>query len=179
MKALVLVASGVIAGLFSTSALACTPLVATDSVSGATYASGTPEWRRREQGEWLAASDTVVIAQVRAGRMVSGGEIEFRLVPIATLDDAALPAGDLTYVWAPGNTCNGFDIAIADFLVVFVRADQSGWTSVGVTTPELFEHRPADFGRRLRGISRGTTPAPPYESRTPSDAAAPPEGSAR
>ena len=149
-----LLATMLLAGaLFGGSAVqACAPLVATDPVTGETYRSGSAEWLRREQAEWRMRSETVLIAQVREGRMLAGNAIEFTLTPIVSVYGGALPESDLRFRWNPGNTCNAFTLNIGDRVIAYVGA---GGRIIGVTVPEQLQDRPPEFGRHLREIMRG------------------------
>lgn len=150
----VLLAVAVLAAFVSATpmAKACTPVIATDPVTGETYQSGSAEWRRREQAGWRAQSATVLIAQARAGRMLTGDQIEFTLVPITSVYGGALSESDLRLRWSPGNTCNGFALTLADLVIAYVDADGA---LVGVTVPEQLQDRPPGFAQRLREIARG------------------------
>lgn len=138
--------------MVSAPAFACAPLIATDPVTGQTYGSGSDEWKRREQDEWRARSEVVILAQVRVGQLVSGGDIRFTLTPIISVYGGDLPETDLTLLWAPGHTCNTFTLNLADTVVVYVGADDD---IIGVTVPEQLQDRPPEFRMRLREIWRG------------------------
>lgn len=158
MRPLLLAATVLIALVSATpTARACAPLIATDPVTGETFGSGSPEWSRREQATWRARSEVVLIAQLRAGRMLASNEIEFTLVPIVTVYGGALPESDLLFRWQPGNTCNRFALNIADFAIVYVSTDGS---IVGVTVPDQLQDRPTDFPTLMRDTRRGIIPAP-------------------
>ena len=143
-------------------ALACAPLVATDRETGETWTSGSPEWLRREQAGWRAEADLIFIAQIREARMVSGGQIDFMLVPIVTVDGHPPPDDAmLVYRWHPGHTCNRFQLNLTDLVVVFADVEEPfGWSVVGLTVPDQLQDRPADFGRRVREVYRGLIPGP-------------------
>lgn len=144
-------------------ALACSELIFTDRVTGETSITGTPEWLRGQQAGWRAEADFVFIAQIRAARMVAGGEIEFRLVPIVTVDGDPPPDdATLAYRWHPGNTCNRFELSLTDLVVVYADIEEPlGWSIVGLTVPDQLHDRPPDFGRRLRNVRRGVIASPP------------------
>lgn len=149
----ILLLTALAAGLLgSAPVFACAPLMATDPVTGQTYGSGSDEWKRREQAEWRARSQVVILAQVQAGQVVSRGDIQFTLTPIVSVYGGDLPQTDLTLLWVPGHTCNTFTLNLADTVVVYVGADDG---IVGVTVPEQLQDRPPEFGMRLREIARG------------------------
>lgn len=144
--------------LSASTALACSPVITTDPATSQTLSA--EEVMRRGQAVWRADSDIVFIAQVREGRMVQGGEIEFTLTPISTVYGGALPEAMLLYRWTPGHTCNAFTLNLSDLVVVFADVDQIGWSIVGLTTPDRLQDRPAEFRRQVRDIHRGIIPGP-------------------
>lgn len=160
MKLLTLIAALATGLLSAAPAVACTPLIATDPETGETYTSGSNEWRRREQARWRAEADAVFIAQVREGRMVGGGEIEFTITPITTVYGGAVPEAMLLYRWNPGHTCNAFKLTLTDLVIVYADVDQIGWGVVGLTVPDQLQDPPSDFRRALREIARGIIPGP-------------------
>ncbi len=151
MKRIALLAA-LATGLLVTPALACSPLISTDPTTGDTVSSGTPEWDRREQADWRARSGSVILAQVREGRVQPNGDIAFGLAPIASVYGGDLPEGELSLDWSPGNTCNRFTLNLGDIVVAYVGADHS---LIGLIIPEQLQDRPPDFGARLRQVRRG------------------------
>ena len=142
-------------------ASACSPLTATDPVTRETYTSGSPEWLRREQAHWRTETDTVFIAQAREGRMVTSGEIEFRLTPIVSVYGGALPDSALLYRWRP-ETCNAFQLNLTDLVVVYADFQEPfGWSVVGLTVPDQLQDVPPDFRRQVRQLHRGAIAGPP------------------
>lgn len=162
MRQLILAGSTIAAALaFAAPALACAPLIATDPVTGQTYGSGSDEWKRREQATWRAGADTVFIAEVREGRMIEGGEIEFTLTPITSAYGGATPGAALLYRWNPGHTCNAFTLNLTDFVVVFADFDEVSWSIVGLTIPDQLQDQPPDFQRTVREVHRRVIQGPP------------------
>jgi hypothetical protein len=151
MKPALLIAV-VVGALAATPALSCTPLVSTDAATGETVRSGTAEWDRREQTDWRARSQVVVLAQIREGQVQPNGEIAFDLAPVTPVYGGDLPEGEISLDWSPGNTCNRFTLSLGDIVVAFVGADQS---LIGLTVPEQLQDRPSGFNTRLREIRRG------------------------
>ena len=141
------------AGLsLGSAALACSPLTRIDPVTREPI-NDSPEQRMAwEQGEWRQRSEIVLLTQVRSGRMVSNGEIEFTLVPYESVYGGDVPTHDLLFSWHPGHTCNRFPVMITDELVVYV--DSTG-AIISAIRPEDLQDRPPEFGRRLREIARG------------------------
>lgn len=165
MRRLLLASAAFAFGLLATSeARACSPWIATDAATGETWGSGSPEAYRREQAEWRARSDAVVIAQAHAGRMIDGRDVEFALAPRATVYGAPLPEGDLAFRWQPGNTCNSFELNLTDLVIVYAAQGPSGWTVVGVTVPGQLQDRPPGFSMLVRNVHRGLIPAPPFRA---------------
>ena len=145
-------------------AVACTPRVATNPTTGESYDSGSPEALRRQQAGWRARSDHVFVAQVREARMVAGGEIDFMLFPIVTVDGES-PPDDALFVfrWNPGDTCNAFTLDLADLVVVYGDVERPlGWSVVGLTIPDQLQDPPDGFRQRIRDIHRGIIPGPPF-----------------
>ena len=143
-------------------AMACSERIITDPVTGETSISGSPEWLRRQQAGWRAEADAAFIAQAREARMVAGGEIEFLLVPIVTIEGDPPPDDAmLLYRWHPGNTCNRFQLNLRDLVVVYGDVEAPlGWSVVGLTVPDQIQDAPPDFRRRVREVHRGVIPGP-------------------
>jgi hypothetical protein len=163
MRRGVLTGAALAASLFvAPHALACAPLLATDRETGESWTSGSPEWLRREQAGWRAEADLIFIAQIREARMVAGGEIDFTLVPIVTVDGHPPPDDAmLVYRWHPRHTCNAFELNLTDLVVVYADLEEPfGWSVVGLTVPDRLQDRPPDFGRRVREVHRGMIPGP-------------------
>ena len=146
---LMIVAAGLLA---APPALACAPYTVTDPVTGETCGSHSAEALRREQLRWRDQAGTIFLARIRSGRMLPGDAVEFLLAPVAPLYGSVLPADDVPLVWEPGDTCNRFDLAIADTVVAFVDADGA---VIGVAIPDELQDRPPDLNARLREIRRG------------------------
>ncbi len=143
-----LIAATIAASLLaSPTALACVPVVATDPQTGATYMSGSAEWLRRVQAGWREQSEVVVVAQAREGRMIDAHDVEFVLLPFATVYGGDLPNDTFRIRWHPGDTCNRLDLTVSSLLIVFVGTDGE---VVGFTTPSMLQDRPADFSAKLR-----------------------------
>ena len=165
MRRALLIGTALVATLSAApAALACTPVIFTDRETGETYTSDSPEWLRREQAGWSAEADLVFIAQVRESRMVTGGEIDFMLVPIVTVDGHSPPDDAmLAYRWHPGNTCNRFQLNLTDLVVVYADVEEPfGWSVVGLTVPDQLLDSPPDFPRRVREVRRGVIAGPPF-----------------
>lgn len=148
--------------VFTSTAMACAPLLYRDQITGETYPADSPRGWAREQAELRARSDAVFIAQVSAGRLARDNQLIFTLTPISSVDGSTLPDAALVERRYWGQTCDDPLLAVGDYVIVYAGRDHGVWAVRGLYSLDQLQDAPPEFRRRIREIHRGLIPGPTY-----------------